>query len=305
MKKTSSFIMIMAALVCLCIQQSLAQNLAAPYLQFSTSAEASAYGNAFTSLADDASATYWNPAGLTGVQNYSFVGLVSAGLGLDRNFNAASVAINLQKQGVLGISFSTSGVSNIQGYDDAGLKTSSFNVVNIVPGISYAIKPTPDISAGATIRYIRQSLDVQVDNGYSFDAGLRYQFGTTRIIYTSAVVQNLFGKVGVNQLPQVLRLGIGSVFQGAFTGGIDYVVEDISNSKSLKYFNVGVGYQMNFQDVTVAARTGFNNGQDFSAGFGVGMNVQGIAARVDYAYVTEPSQLFTYSHRIGISIGGK
>ena len=305
MKKLTSFAAILIVMVCFCFVPSIAQNLAAPYLQFSTSAEASAYGNAFTSLADDASATYWNPAGLATIEGYSFVGMVSAGLGLDRNFNAGSVAFNMAKQGVLGISFSTSGVSNIQGYDENGLKTNSFNVVNIVPGISYAFKATNDISTGVTMRYIRQNLDVQVDNGYAFDAGFRYQMGTTQKIFTSAVVQNLFGKVGVNKLPQILRLGIGSVFQGAFTGGLDYVVEDISNSKSLKYFNVGVGYQMNFQDVSVAARTGFNNGQDFSAGFGVGMNIQGLVARIDYAYVTEPSQLFTSSHRIGISIVGK
>jgi len=105
----------------------------------------------------------------------------------------------------------------------------------------------PELSFGATVRYIRQDLNVQIDNGYSVDAGARYLFNFSGTkVFTSAVVQNLFGKVGINKLPQVMRIGAGASYGGimrvgTLEGEIDYVVEDLSNSLNQKYFNVGVG----------------------------------------------------------------
>lgn len=305
MKTLLSFTLIMAGLIVLSGQIVVGQNLAAPYLQFSTSAVGSSYGNAYTSLAEDASATYWNPAGLTAVKTFSFVGMSSMQLGLDRQFNAASLAFDMKRFGAFAISFVQSGVNNIQGYDENGEKTSTFNVVNLVPGVSYAVRPTPELSVGGTIRYIRQNLDVQVDNGYSLDTGIRYHTAVSgRALYTGLVVQNLFGKLGVTQLPQLMRLGVGTNLMGTFKAGLDYVIEDLGDSKSRKYFNVGVGYEANMDGIILAARTGFQNNQDLTAGAGVGMVLGTMQLRIDYAYVTEPSALFTNSHRLGVTLSG-
>jgi hypothetical protein len=288
-----------------------AQNLAAPYLQYSTSAMGASFGSAYTSLSEDASATYWNPAGLAGVKGFSFVGLASSGLALDRNFNAASLALDMKKLGVIAVSFAMSGVKNIQGYDVADTKTNVFDVVNMVPGISYAIRATPEFSFGTTVRYIRQDLKVQIDDGYSVDLGLRYLFNLSGTkIYTSGVVQNLFGKVGVNKLPKVMRIGLGASYGGimkvgTLEGEVDYVVEDLSNSLNQKYVNVGVGYEVNLRGFILSFQSGFQNGENFAAGAGIGMSMKMMLIRVDYAYVAEPSQIFTNSHRIGVTISGK
>jgi hypothetical protein len=58
MKTYISFTLILVAIFFLNENIAFGQNFAAPYLQFSTSAVGSAFGDAYTSLAEDASATY-------------------------------------------------------------------------------------------------------------------------------------------------------------------------------------------------------------------------------------------------------
>ena len=310
MKKELSRIFIIG-MILVVGQRANAQNFAAPYLQYPTSTLGASFGSAYTSLADDASATYWNPAGLTGIHRFSLVGLVSSGLALDRKFTAASVAFDMKRLGVLALSYTTSGVKNIQGYDADNHMTNTFDVVNSVPGISYAIRVMPELSFGTSVKYIRQDLDVQIDNGYSVDAGLKYEIDLSgKMIYTSAVVQNLFGKVGINKLPQVMRLGVGATYGGimkvgTLEGEVDYVVEDLSNSLNQKYFNVGVGYSVNLQGFIISFQSGFQNGENFAGGVGFGMTLKSMLIRVDYAFIEEPSQIFSNSHRIGITISGE
>ena len=188
---------------------AVAQNLAAPYLLFSNSVEGTGFGSAYTSLAEDASATYWNPAGLSEVKSYSFSSMASIDLGLDRNFNTASFALRLPV-GVLAASFSASGVNDVEGYDENNVKTGSFNVVNSVAGVSYSARANDNLSLGATARYINQNLNVFADNGYTVDFGSRYKLPIAgQNLILSGVMQNIIGELGVNDLPKVLRIGVG------------------------------------------------------------------------------------------------
>lgn len=226
---------------------TVAQNHAAPYLLFSNSVEGTGFGSAYTSLADDASATYWNPAGLSEIKSYSFSSMASLGLGLDRNYNTASFAMRLPV-GVLAASFSASGVSDIQGYDDVGVKTGMFNVVNTVAGVSYSARANDNLSVGTTLRYINQNLNVSTDNGYTIDLGTRYKLpfaGQTLIL--SGVMQNVVGELGVNELPKVLRVGAGMNLAGGFVADVDFVSEDLFGTGGRKLLNYGAGYRANFQ----------------------------------------------------------
>ncbi len=288
----------------LLFQSVVAQNYAAPYLQFSTSVEAAGFGNAFTALTDDATSTYWNPAGLALIKSYSFTSLSAINLGLDRQFQSAAFAFRLPL-GVLGASFASSGVKDIMGYDDNNSKTGSFNVMNTVPALSYALAPNENVSIGTTFKYIRQDLNVQIDNGYSVDFGLRYRaemLGTD--VTTSVMFQNFSGKVGVNDLPRVLRLGAGINLKG-IVAAADFVFEDMNDIKSRKILNIGFGYQATVQENFIfEARTGFQQTQYPSAGIGIGAKLGVLIAKIDYAFVTEPYSIFSQSHRVGLSITG-
>ena len=282
-----------------------AQNLAAPYLLFSNSVEGTGFGSAYTSLADDASSTYWNPAGLSEIRSYSFSSLASIGLGLDRNFNSASFAMRMPL-GVIAASFSASGVTDIDQYSDANIKTGTFNVVNTVAGFSYSARANENISVGATVRYINQNLNAFTDNGYTVDLGTRYKLpfaGQNLLI--SGVMQNIVGELGVNELPKVLRIGLGMNLAGGFIADIDFVHEDLFGSGARKMLNYGAGYRAKFQDnFVVNTHAGITDSRYLSAGLGLGIQIMKMEFVVDYAFVNEPSIIFGQSHRVGLSLNG-
>jgi long-subunit fatty acid transport protein len=308
-EKTMNVIRIFTVVLVLCMMlfhgEVSAQNFAAPYLQFSNSSIASGMGNAYTALAGDASATYWNPAGLASIDDYSFSSMASIGLGLERRFNTASFAYHFPF-GVIAGSFSMSGVNDIEGYDKDSKKTGSFNVVNTVPGLSYARFVNDNLSLGATVRYVRQDLNVQVDNGFALDFGARYQTElSNQKVFASAVFQNIAGKVGANNLPRVIRAGIAAKLEAGFYGEVDFVDEDVSNEHARTLFNVGAGYETRMEDFLLGACTGFQEGKYWSVGGSVGYPTNSIFFRIDYAYVNEPSVIFNQSHRLGLSISAK
>jgi len=284
---------------------AVAQNFAAPYLLFSTSVEGTGFGSAFTSLADDASATYWNPAGLSEVSSFSFSSMASLGLGLDRNFNSASFALRMPV-GVIAASFSASGVSDISGYDENNVRTGNFNVANSVVGFSYSARANENLSVGTTVRYINQNLNVLTDNGYTIDVGTRYKLpfaGQTLLL--SGVMQNVIGELSVNELPKVLRLGVGMNLAGGFIADVDFVQENLFGSGGRKFLNYGAGYRAHFQDnFVISMRGGITDSRYLAAGLGVGMQLAKMDIIVDYAFVNEPSVIFGQSHRVGLSLSG-
>lgn len=306
MKKFTFLIVTMALIALFSANELKGQNYAAPYLLFSNSAEASAYGEAYSTMANDASAAFWNPAGLAQVSSYSFSATSALGLPFDRQFNAASVAFNINHFGVLGISATLSGVDDIMGYTDQGLQTGTFNVRNVVLGLSYANRIGENFSFGVTGRYINQDLNVTRDIGYAFDIGARYD----RELFTlGAVMQSLAGEIGPDTLPVTFRGGLTLRPIEYLNISTDFVIEGFNeDDPARRYANFGIGYELHFGDnfgnTMLMPRLGLNNG-NVSIGSGFGFNIDNtIGFRVDYAFVNEHSDLFGTSHRIGLVVTG-
>jgi hypothetical protein len=277
-----------------------AQNFAAPYLQFSNSARASGFGEAYVAGVSDASATQWNPAGLTQVGQFSVTGVFAEDLELERSFVSTSAAYSVENIGTFAISFINSGVDEIQGFDDNNQSTGEFNVANNVVGLSYARQLFTGFSLGGTARYINQNLDVQTDQGFSLDAGVQYR---QDLFFAGASLQNMLGQVGPDALPPVLRLGAGATYQG-FTGEVNYVQDDVRTGDANQFVNIGLGYETTIDQVLLGARAGLRDG-DLGIGGTLGVTVNDrFRFAADYAFVNDPSAIFDNSHRIGISISG-
>lgn len=286
--------------VALGIENVVAQNFAAPYLQRPTSAEGAAFGRAYTALATDASATYWNPAGLTGVKSYSFTGMMSSNMGYGREFNAASAAYTLQDMGTFGVSFTMSGVSDIQGYDAENNPTGTFSTSNLVGGLSYAYPVTSNLSLGATGKYISQDLEVITDEGYSLDLGARF---SKDMISSGVIVQNVVGEVGPDNLPTAMRIGFAVEPLEGLTGAFDLEMDDVTDEDAETYTNFGIGYDLDINNqFTVGLKSGMRN-SNYTAGGKITAKVKPLSVSFDYAYVNEPS-FFGASHRIGLRVSG-
>ena len=290
----------MIALTSLTQSRVLAQNFAAPYLERSNAVEGDAFGGAYTALASDASATYWNPAGLTQIASYSFTGLVSADLALDRSFNTASAAYTLDGAGTVALSFTQAGVSDIQQFSRDNTFLGNFNTSFMVVGGSYAYELLEGLSVGVTGRFISQDLELVTDQGYHVDLGARF---SRDILSVGIVAQNLAGELGPDQLPMNLRAGFGITPLEGLRAAVDFQVRDTGSDASYTSAHLGLGYDFKVNEqITIGAQSGLNDG-NFAAGGKLGFVTETLGVQINYAFVNEPS-IFGESHRIGITVSG-
>ncbi len=292
-----------ALLVCsLWSTPATAQNYGDAFYQFSNSAKASGFGNAYVAGGSDASSVKWNPAGIAGVESYDVTGVFAQGLGLDRQYTSLAGAYTAPNIGTFALSIERSGVTDIPRYDDTNSQQGTFSVAQFVTGVSYARELAAGLSVGGSLNYLRQDLEVQTDQGYSIDVGARYAMDN---FFAGASIQSALGELSPDQLPKTLRVGAGGSFQGV-TAEVNYGVWDITSSSGTDDFiNVGVGYEQQIQQVVVGARGGLRDG-NLTLGGSVGGSIDGqLRFTVDYAFVNDRSPLFDNSHRIGISVSGQ
>jgi hypothetical protein len=103
------------------VQASGPGTTAANVLNMSVGARAIGMGEAFTSMADDISSLYWNPAGLAFLSQ-SEANFMYNQAYQDMNYNNAGMALSLEN-GALGGSLSYLGYGDIEGFDHTGTPT--------------------------------------------------------------------------------------------------------------------------------------------------------------------------------------
>jgi len=146
-----------------------------PYFKQGAGARSAGMGNTGTALAMDATAAYWNPAGLAVFSPYRILTYAMYyRSSLDRKSGYISIAENLFGQG-LGISWNYFGISGIEGRNDAGDFTGGLESQSHCIGISYGRRLWQEVLAGATAKYFRCILAGSKAYGFGFDAGMLYQ----------------------------------------------------------------------------------------------------------------------------------
>lgn len=268
------------------------------FLKTAVNARASAMGEAYTALANDASATYWNPANLTEAESNSVVLSHNIWL-LDITHNFASVHL---VKGTHNIAFSMNVISvpgipirdNTASNDPIG--TSS--VYNLYFGASYATKLSNQWSIGSQLKYYHEKMHLVSATGLGIDLGV---FGKNimKDLDWGMSIQNI-GKMGKlldasTQLPLLIRSGVGyslpwKIAENNIITAADvvYILNDAFR------FNVGAEAKLMNQ---FALRLGYVIGSDsynFTAGFGLQLSRYNLSyAFVPYKYDLENSHRFT------------
>ncbi len=127
-------------------------------------------------IADDATGvTWWNPAGL-GFVNRAAVDLTYAqlvpGLASDVNYNYLTYVRPTSGWGAFGIGLVFLSYGTSEGTDPFGNSTGTFTSNEVSPAISYGTKLLPDLSVGASLKYIRIQLAPQSLSGVGATFGL-------------------------------------------------------------------------------------------------------------------------------------
>lgn len=135
------------------------------FLSWGAGARALALGKAFTAVADDASAAYWNPAGLTQLDRGEATAL-HAIMWEGATYDFVSVAFPSLTDGSFGMTVTMLGVGGVERRDaENNLLSGSFGSTKIAAGLSYGREINSWLAVGVTAKYLARWLDT-VQTGF-------------------------------------------------------------------------------------------------------------------------------------------
>ncbi|NOX17468.1 MAG: UPF0164 family protein [Chlorobi bacterium] len=155
--------------------QTYAGSSGGQFLKIDAGARAVGMGSAFTAVADDASAVFWNPAGIASMKNNSAVFSHTYWIaGTYHDF--ASVIIKLSSSQALALSYVSLGMPDMEVtnefYQDGTGEYFSAN--DLALGITYSFMITNEFSLGFTGKYISENIWHMNASSFAFDVGLLY-----------------------------------------------------------------------------------------------------------------------------------
>jgi len=159
----------------------------AQFLKIGVGGRASALADAFIAISDDASALFWNPAGLVQFKDNQVLFSHNAWV-VDINHDFLGAVYHLDEVNTFGVSLTSLSMDDMPVTTEfAPFGTGEyFGFSDIAIGVSYARKMTDQFSFGGTIKYIEESLDKLKMRGVMIDLGTYYKtgLGSTRFAVT-------------------------------------------------------------------------------------------------------------------------
>lgn len=145
---------------------------AAKVLSIPVGSRALGMGGAFVAVADDATAMYWNPAGIGPLTQNEFVFMHSEWLA-DIRFDFVGLVFPLRGLGTVGFNFSAMTMDEMDittEYEPEGTGE-TFSAGSFVAGISFARNLTDNFSIGATGKYVSENIWNSTASGLAIDIG--------------------------------------------------------------------------------------------------------------------------------------
>jgi len=268
----------------------------AKFLDIGISARAMGMGEAYSAIANDVSAVYYNPAGLT--QLFSREAMFThinypAGI----NFEFAAVAFPIEAlSGVIGFGFYNLNSGDIplttNGYvgntETGEFDGEYFRAVDYALAFSYARSLTEHFSLGGTFKMIGEYYDNESARGWAADVGTLYDTGYRGFKIAMSIVN--FGpdmKMVQQGYPLPINFKFGTSFN--FIERPDHLavfaLEGAHPSDNLEQYNAGVEYWY-LDKFSVRLGNRFNYDTDgFTAGAGLKWPFgETREIRVDYSY---------------------
>lgn len=149
--------------------------VAAPFLNISQGARASAMGSAFVAVASDPSAMFWNVAGIARLENNGILFDHTEWIA-DLGYNFVAASYNLSGFGAIGLSIIASdyGEMNVTTVDEPNGTGETFTVSDLAVGLGWATNLTDNFSIGFVGKVVYQSIWRMNDLAFAGDLGILY-----------------------------------------------------------------------------------------------------------------------------------
>ena len=308
--------------------------VAVPFLTIGIGARANAMGGAFTSVANDVTALFWNPAGIASFDRNQLA-LIHSEWIADLKHDFIGLAVPLGAIGSIGFSL------NALTMDDILVRTPVFpegtgemaESYDMAIGVSYARKLTDKLSLGASAKYIRSVLWHMSAQTMAVDLGVVFHnlFGFLQL---GASISNMGGKIkysgrdnfvyhdirpsengnneridaelqtGEYNLPVTFRAGLSTVINREGDMPLLIAVDLTEPSDNVRCMNVGgewAFYDMVFLRAGYASLFEIDSERGFTVGGGLVFNIPStdIPLYLDYSYedlgILDNSQKFSLS----------
>lgn len=271
------------------------------FLSFEVGGRSAGMAGAHTGVATGVTAQFWNPAGLSTL-NQPQVGAMHANWLQDLSYEWLGIAKPMGGLGVGSLSVAYFHTPGIQGVDEFDNPTSDFRVYDIAVTAGVARTLAPGFSIGANAKMIRQSLGTVTGTAPAVDFGARATIAGTSL---GAVVQNLGPGLSFEgasyPLPREIKLGMGrSFWKERIQLAADY------NMPSHYFDDLRVGTEVRAHpnvSLRVGYRHEFGTPEDPANGLSYGLGLHFHQLELDYAMT--PSDAFDNVHRLsfGYSFG--
>jgi hypothetical protein len=313
---------LLTAFIAFLLPQTNAQTVfgkyAGEFMAIGVGGRALGMGGAFTAVANDITAGYYNPSGLANL-NYPQISLMHAEqFGDLLNYDYGAVAIPYGNDMSFGLSIMRLGVDGIPDTRNALYDANGDGVVDIHTDrldynsitefsnqdwafyLSFAKRHSKDFYWGASIKIIRRDIAEYSATGIGFDVGALYT--PMENLYVGATVQDVTTTLvawstGRNELiSPTAKLGVAymlNILGGTVTPALDIDVR-FENRRSSAYGNLGpisfdshVGLEYTFKNL-FSVRGGYNDVKQFTIGAGIKLpklNIDYSFARFSYAEI--------------------
>jgi len=219
----------------------------ADFLAGGVDARALGMGGAYVSLADEVSAGYWNPAGLSHLQypeiSYMHVERFSGAV----SFDYGAVAFPVTEQSTIAISGFRSGVNDIVNTleawnPDRGVPLGSyesritrFSAADWALYVSYSRQLSDRLSVGVNFKGVRRSIgDFAEAWGYSVDVAAQYRVGPYRFGATIQDVSTMLQSWSVN--PEAFEVNcVDPVTQQPFDACVNPETDSVYTGNAARY----------------------------------------------------------------------
>jgi hypothetical protein len=268
------------------------ENHLLPMLRMGVDARALSMGAAYVAEASDASAGYWNPAGLADIEEgrLSLTLMGSLGMSFDRSYNYFGFGYGFSFATV-GISWLNAGITDISKRGDSGEDLGTFKDMNNVFLISAATK-LKNLSVGGSFKVVNQKIDDYGKTGVGGDVGVKFRPTDKSAI--GVILRDIGTKIDGWRVPSNLQFGVAIYPVEGFIFSADGT--KTLNTSELA-FHMGGEYAYEFcSNWWSKLRAGVNDGR-----FAIGAGLQFSKVMIDYGYVVEKEDFMKDNHKLSLS----
>ncbi len=279
------------------------------FLKIGVGGRESALGEASIADPRNINALFWNPAGITVIENLEFSFNYTKWF-LDLNVIGVAAGINLGDWGVLAVNYIYLDYGDLDlapvTSQSGGLDTRTgmkFTGKDLAIGVAYARKFTDKLSIGVNFRYLREDLYKYTTDLFSFDVGSFYNTGWKGIRLAMSAqnfstqarwLQTGDESIQSYELPLLFRVGWSVDLLGGedlFLGGnsdqhrVTFNMDAIHSNDYSERLNMGLEYVFLDQ---FFLRGGYRlNYDEGNLAFGLGVNtkISDFKIQFDYSYV--------------------